>query len=161
YPWVAYAILVTASICLRPKWTSVPCDSRLPKEPRQGAITRLGRRLTWLLVGSVLLVLLISALGPELEWDALVVHLFAAKTYVQGHGIRPIPDIPQTFFPKHVTMLFTFGMLLHNETTARLIHYLFGVVTLIAAYGFGCRMFSPDAALLSVAILISSPLFIW
>src|SRR5262245_5441047 len=161
YPWVAYFILVTGSICLRPKWRSVPCDFRVPQEPRWRAMARVGRRFTWLLVASVLLVLLISALGPELEWDAVVVHLFAAKTYVQEHGIRPIPDIPQTFFPKHVTMLFTFGMLLHNETTARLIHYLFGVLTLISAYGFGCRLFSPDVGLISVAILISSPLFIW
>jgi 4-amino-4-deoxy-L-arabinose transferase-like glycosyltransferase len=161
YPWVAYAILVTGSIYLRLKWKSVFRDFSLPQEPRSRAIVRLGRGITWLLVGSILLLLLISALGPELEWDALVVHLFAAKTYVQGHGIRPIPDIPQTFFPKHVTMLFTFGMLLHNETTARLIHYLLGVLTLIAAYSFGCRLFSRDVALISVAILISSPLFIW
>ena len=90
-----------------------------------------------------------------------MVHLFAAKTYVQGHGLRPIPDIPQTFFPRHVTMLFTFGMLLHNETTAKLIHYLLGVLTLIAAYGFGCRVFSRDVALISVGILVSSPLFVW
>ena len=162
YPWVAYAILLTGSICLRLKWTSaVVGDLRSPQEPPSTAIVRLGRRLTWLLIGTVLLVLLVSALGPELEWDAVVVHLFAAKTYVQGHGIRPIPDIPQTFFPRHVTMLFTFGMLLHNETTARLIHYLLGVLTLIAAYGFGRRFFSRDVALISVGILISSPLFIW
>ncbi|HET6962389.1 MAG TPA: glycosyltransferase family 39 protein [Terriglobia bacterium] len=162
YPWVAYAILLTGSICFWLKWTSVVVgDLRPPQAPPSTAIVRLGRRLTWLLIGAVLLVVLVSALGPELEWDAVVVHLFAAKTYVQGHGIRPIPDIPQTFFPRHVTMLFTFGMLLHNETTARLIHYLLGVLTLIAAYGFGRRFFSRDAALISVGILISSPLFIW
>ena len=113
------------------------------------------------LIATILLLILISALGPEIEWDALVVHLFAAKTYVQGHGLRPIPDIPQTFFPKHVTMLFTLGMLLHNEITAKLIHYLLGLLTFIAAYGFGCRLLSRDAALLSVGILISSPLFVW
>ena len=124
-------------------------------------MARVGRGLVWLLIVTVLLLILISALGPEIEWDAVVVHLFAAKTYEQGHGLRPVLDVPQTFFPKHVTMLFTFGMLLHNETTAKLIHYLLGVLTLIAAYGFGCRVFSRDVALISAGILISSPLFVW
>ena len=161
YPWVAYTILVTSSICLWPQWKSAVRDFSPQQRPRSGAMARVGRGLVWLLIGAVLLLILISALGPEIEWDAVVVHLFAAKTYEQGHGLRPIPDIPQTFFPKHVTMLFTFGMLLHNETTAKLIHYLLGVLTLIAAYGFGCRAFSRDVALISAAILVSSPLLVW
>lgn len=161
YPWVAYAILVTSSIYLWPRWKSAVRDFSFTRNPPSSATARLGRGLVWLLIGTVLLLVLISALGPEIEWDALVVHLFAAKTYVQGHGIRPIPDIPQTFFPKHVTMLFTLGMLLHNEITAKLIHYLVGVLTLIAAYAFGCRLFSRDVALISTGILVGSPLFIW
>ncbi len=161
YPSVAYALLVIASICLWPGWASVVHNFPIPQRPRFAGMPSLGRGLVCLLIGTILLLILVSALGPELEWDAVVVHLFAAKTYVQGHGIRPIPDIPQTFFPRHVTMLFTFGMLLHNETTSRLMHYLLGVLTLIAAYGFGRRLFSRHVALISVAILISSPLFIW
>ena len=161
YPWVAYTILVTTSICLGPQWKSVVRNFGIPQRPRSSAMARVGRGLVWFLIASVLLLILISALGPEIEWDAVVVHLFAAKTYEQGHGLRPVLDVPQTFFPKHVTMLFTFGMLLHNETTAKLIHYLLGVLTLIAAYGFGCRVFSRDVALISAGILISSPLFVW
>lgn len=161
YPWVAYAILVTSSLCFWPRWIAAVRGFKFPLMPKSGGIAHVGRGFVWFLIGTVLVMVLISALGPEIEWDGLVVHLFAAKTYVQGHGLRPIPDIPQTFFPKHVTMLFTFGMLLHNETTAKLIHYLLGVLTLIGAYGFGCRLWSRDVALISVGILVSSPLFIW
>ena len=161
YPWVAYTILVMTSIGLWPQWKSAFREIGLPQRARSSPVASLGRGLVWLLIGAVLLLILISALGPEIEWDALVVHLFAAKTYVQGHGLKPIPDVPQTFFPRHVTMLFTFAMLLHNETTAKLVQYLLGILTLIAAYGFGCRVFSRDVALVSVAILMSSPLFVW
>jgi hypothetical protein len=161
YPWVGYAILVVTSLCLWTQWKSAIRDCILQQRPRSTGDARVGRGLLWTLIVSGLLLILVSALAPEIDWDPLVVHLFAAKTYVQGHGLRPIPDIPQTFFPKHVTMLFTFGMLLHNEITAKLIHYLLGLLTLIAAYGFGWRLLSRDAALLSVGILVSSPLFVW
>jgi hypothetical protein len=161
YPEAAYAILLTGSIGLWPAWKYAPSNPNHAQRPPAKPIATLGRGLVWILIATILLLILISALGPEIEWDALVVHLFAAKTYVQGHGLRPIPDIPQTFFPRHVTMLFTFGMLLHNEITAKLIHYLLGLLTLIGAYGFGCRLFSRDVALLSAGVLVSSPLFMW
>lgn len=121
----------------------------------------------WLMIatgvytGVLLLFTLISALGPEIEYDSLVYHLTGPKKYVQAHGLLRIPDIPYTFFPKNVEMLFTLGMLLHNEVTAKLVHYLLGILSWLGVYTFARRFFSRPVGLLAALIFISSPIVLW
>jgi hypothetical protein len=112
-------------------------------------------------IGIALTVTLLSALAPPLEFDDVAYHLISGKTYIQKHRFQAIPLNPVTFMPKNVEMLFTLGMLLHSEITAKLIHYLMGVLTMLATFGLGARLFSRTAGLVAMAILASSPLFLW
>ncbi len=43
----------------------------------------------------------------------------------------------------------------------QLIHYLMGVLTMLAAYALGTRLFTRSAGLVAMAVLASSPLFLW
>jgi hypothetical protein len=104
---------------------------------------------------SVLLVVFVSALAPEIEYDPLAMHLNAARTYAEVHRLTAITDIPQTFFPRNITMLYTLGMLLHGETTAKLLNFLLGLLTIWVTYSFARLWF------FSAAILLASPLFVW
>ena len=45
--------------------------------------------------------------------------------------------------------------------TAKLIHYLMGVLTMLATYALGTRLFTRSAGLLAMAVLAASPLFLW
>ena len=112
-------------------------------------------------VGTALAITLVSALAPPLEFDDLAYHLTSGKTYIQKHRFQALPQNPVTFMPKNVEMLYTLGMLLHNEVTAKLIHYLMGVLAMLATYALGVRLFSRNAGLAAMAILASSPLFLW
>ena len=114
-----------------------------------------------LTLGTALTVTLLSALAPPVEYDDVAYHLASGKTYIQKHRFQALPLNPVTFMPKNVEMLYALGMLLHNEITAKLIHYLMGLLTMLAAYGLGARLFSPTAGLVAMAILASSPLFLW
>ena len=109
----------------------------------------------------VLAVVYLSAIGPELEFDPLAMHLVAARAFIQQHRLTAVREVPQTFFPKNITLLFSVGMLLRSEITAKLINYLFGLLSIAGAYAFAARLLSRNAGLAAAAILASSPLFIW
>ena len=110
---------------------------------------------------SRLTVTFLSALAPPLEYDDVAYHLVSGKTYIQKHRFQALPLNPVTFMPKNVEMLYALAMLLHNEITAKLVHYLMGLLTMLATYGLGARLFSRTAGLVAMAIMASSPLFLW
>src|SRR5579885_1804691 len=112
-------------------------------------------------ISVVLGIVFVSALGPELDYDPLVMHLFAAKAIAQEHMLKALPDVPQTFFPKNITMLFSVGLLLHSQILSRLLDFSFGLLVLLGAYCFATKHLSRTAGLLAAAILAATPLFVW
>jgi 4-amino-4-deoxy-L-arabinose transferase-like glycosyltransferase len=155
--------------CSTGQETAAAIEQHTPNAPLWQETThksmKLGQRVAhgFLLAytGAALTVTLLSALAPPFEFDDVAYHLVSGKTYIQKHRFQALPLNPVTFMPKNVEMLFTLGMLLHNEITAKLIHYLMGVLTMLAAYGLGARLYSRTAGLAALAILASSPLFLW
>ncbi|HXK58902.1 MAG TPA: hypothetical protein PLP42_03315 [Acidobacteriota bacterium] len=109
----------------------------------------------------VLTIYLLSALAPEIEFDARLVHLLTAKVYARAHGLEAIPDIPQSFFPRHMTMLYALGTLLKGETVAKLIQFLVGLLCLLVGYSLAARLCGPTFGWIAVGILVSSPLLLW
>ena len=112
-------------------------------------------------IAVVLAVVYLSAIGPELEFDPLAMHLVAARAFVQQHRLTAVREVPQAFFPKNITLLFSLGMMLRSEITAKLINYLFGLLSIAGAFALAKRLHSNYAGLVAAAILASSPLFIW
>jgi 4-amino-4-deoxy-L-arabinose transferase-like glycosyltransferase len=107
------------------------------------------------------LVAVVAALGPEIEYDALIYHLTAPKTYVEEHRLVSIVHTPETFFPKNIEMLFAVGMLLHDDITAKLMHFFLGLLLGITMYAYARRSASPIVGLAAAAIFISSPIVLW
>ncbi|PYV40351.1 MAG: hypothetical protein DMG06_20505 [Acidobacteria bacterium] len=112
------------------------------------------------LVGNLALVW-ISALGPAIEFDDILYHLTGPKSFVAAHALTKVVDIPHVFLPKNMEMLFTLGMLLHNEVTAKLIHCLLGFLVMLLLYAVSTRLWGYPVGLVAFAILVSSPLFLW
>jgi Dolichyl-phosphate-mannose-protein mannosyltransferase len=108
-----------------------------------------------------LVIVLISALGPAIEFDDLAYHLVGPKTFVTQHGLAAIPDVPHTFLPKNVEMLFTLAMVLRGEVLAKLLHFILGLLAMFACYSSTRRVCGRTGGLLGAAILVSSPLFTW
>jgi hypothetical protein len=120
----------------------------------------LGQGLIAAYVCVVLGVVLISALGPSLEYDDLTYHLAGPKNFVQNHRFVPLPDVPLVFFPKNLEMLYTLGLLLHSDATAKLVNFLLGAGTMLAVYAFSIRFLTGASGMMAAAILAASPLFI-
>src|SRR5579884_4016784 len=111
------------------------------------AVQRRRRALpeAWMLAGAVpilvvLGVALLYALCPPTDPDGIGYHLVAPKRFLQSGHLQYLPTLIHTQAPMGVEMLFTLALALWSETAAKLIHYAFGVLTLLALLALGRRL---------------------
>lgn len=103
----------------------------------------------------------IGTLGPEHGFDALWYHLTLPKLYVQNHAITYFPGwlFYYSVMPKLTEMFYVVALLLSNEITAKIIHFLFGILTLITLYKFS-RFFLNQIFSLFVLLIFYSNLVV-
>ncbi len=106
---------------------------------------------------------LVGALGPELGFDALWYHLTLPKIYLQNHSIFYIPGglLYYSAIPKLTEMLYIAGMTFGSEIFAKLIHYSFGILCLIALYGLSRKFLSKTLSLIVVVLFYSNLVIGW
>ena len=106
---------------------------------------------------------LTGALGPELGFDALWYHLTLAKLYLINHSIDYIPGglLYYSTMPKLTEMLYVTGLAFGNEIFAKLIHFSFGILSLIALFKVSRKFFSSKFALLTCVIFYSNLVAGW
>ncbi len=109
------------------------------------------------------LINLIGVFGPEISFDALWYHLTLPKLYILWHSIFHIPGnlLYYSDMPKLAEMLYTAAMILANEYFAKLIHYSFAVLTLIAIYKLSRKYLSKNLSLLAALIFYSNLVVGW
>ncbi len=115
----------------------------------------------WLLIfiAFSLVLGLIMALAPPTKFDSLTYHLVGPKLWVENGRFESLPGNHFFGFPQLVHTLFagemalTFGRL----TGGAVIHWVFGVLSLVAVGGYGWRRFSPRVGILAAAILLAAP----
>ncbi|MGQ9628443.1 MAG: ArnT family glycosyltransferase, partial [Anaerolineae bacterium] len=118
--------------------------------------SRLGKFLVFYLVFSILIAFL-SALAPPIAWDSQVYHLTGPKLYIERGRITGGIDIPYLGFPQLVEMLFAAGLLLKGPAVARLMHFSYGILCLLALFAFSRRYFEQKVGFLSGAIFYAVP----
>jgi hypothetical protein len=164
YRVAAWTLLVLPLVWWSKRLKKIPDEvwtERYRKEDQLSLSRKLGHFFLLALTSVVLSVALVSALGPAIEFDDIAYHLVSGKIYIQQHGLKAIPDNPVTFLPKNIEMLFTLGMMLGSEATAKLIHFLLGLLAILATYALGLRFFCRSVALVATGVLVSSPIFLW
>lgn len=123
-------------------------------------------KLLSVLVGLIVfqaIVNLIGALGPELAFDALWYHLTLPKLYLLQHSVFHISGglLYYSDMPKVGEMLYTGALALGNEITAKLVHYLFGLLVCVALYKISRKFLSPLMSMMAVAIFYSNLVVAW
>ncbi|HWP34062.1 MAG TPA: glycosyltransferase family 39 protein, partial [Thermodesulfobacteriota bacterium] len=95
--------------------------------------------------------------GPAFGFDELY-HVFAARSFLEGHGLTLPSDRPYDR-GRLVTLLtaLAFALLGEGEAQARLPSLLFGTATLALVYAAGRWLFGPAAGLTALALLAFSP----
>lgn len=112
-----------------------------------------------LIIALQIFINLIGALGPELGFDALWYHLTIPKIYLENHSIFHISGglLYYSGMPKLTEMIYL-GFLA-NDTLSKLIHFSFGILSLIALYKLS-RNFLPEKYSILAALVFYSNLVV-
>lgn len=123
------------------------------------------RKLTAFLVALILIqvsINLIGALGPELGFDALWYHLTMPKIYLQLGRIFYIGGhLYYSAMPQLTEMYYLASLALGNEIVAKLIHFLFGILSLVALYKTARIFLSIRDSVLTALIFYSNLVVGW
>ncbi len=92
-------------------------------------------------------------------WDSLGVHLARAKEWVRLHSLESIPYINYklVLYPFNIGMLYGMSLLIKDAILAKLIHFSFGILTVMGVYALGRRYFSSKVGLFSATIFYTIP----
>lgn len=152
--WLFWLLFLLLVVILYPQMRAIA--SQLRGGPILPTGARLNRTLA-IYLGFILTLAFFQCLTPPVAWDSQVYHLTGPKLYLQAHRLPVDIDIPYLGFPPLLEILFTAGMLLKGDIVARLIHYAYGFLTLLALFAFAERYFNRKVAWLSMAIFYSVP----
>lgn len=118
--------------------------------------------LTMILISQIA-INLVGVLGPEISFDALWYHLTLPKIYLQEHRIFHIPGglLYYSDMPKLTEMLYIPALALIGETGAKLLHFIFGILSIVVTYKISRHFLSERLSLLSAAIFYSNLVVGW
>ncbi len=117
--WLDTAVLCTFTILL-----TLAAIPKLIPFARGLRWQRYPRTLAFFLAFIIGLALFVALLPPH-DWDGLFYHLKGPKLYLAAGQIYGGIDIPHLNFPFLQEMLFMLAMGLRNDTTAKLLHFVF------------------------------------
>ncbi len=108
-------------------------------------------------------IVLIPAMAPPSgsDWDSLAYHLSIPKLYLQHGGFYYIDWSSHSDFPFLVEMLYTPALALNDPAGAKMVHYLYGVLLVLAVVALVREHFGPKAAPLAALGFVSVPLVLW
>jgi hypothetical protein len=113
------------------------------------------------LISFFLLTSLLIALAPPYSWDSMVYHLVGPQRWLDAGRMAAYADNFYLGFPKSLEMLFTITMsAFGRDTPPALIHWSFGILSLILSAAL-VRPFTDRRAALIVALLLLTSYNIW
>ncbi len=106
---------------------------------------------------------LIGVLGPELGFDSLWYHLTLPKIFLAAHRIIHIHGslLYYSDMPKFTEMLYVSALSFGTEIGAKLIHFSFGILSLIALYNLSRKFLSKTFSLLALVLFYSNLVVGW
>lgn len=106
---------------------------------------------------------LLGALSPELSFDALWYHLTLPKLYIEKNAIEFISGglLYYSAMPKLIEMVYIPALLFGNEISAKLIHFSFGILTLVALYKLSRIVLPQKWSLLVILLFYSNLVVAW
>ncbi len=110
-----------------------------------------------LIITAISVTCFFGAKAPEIGNDALAYHLYHPKIFIQNHQIGYIPFTRESLWPYFTEMLFTLGLIFKSVSLAKMFHFAFGILSMLAVYSFVRRFFSKKEALLASALFYSAP----
>jgi len=127
------------------------------------AFRRSPSRWFYLFLGLWLVLTFLGALAPSdgRDWDGLSEHLAQAKTYLRHGRIEPLWYDHHSHFPNTAVMLYCVGLAFGGQGAAKLFHWGFGLLAILAAWNLARLRVHPKSAAAAAWVLASTPAVGW
>ena len=97
---------------------------------------------------------------PPVSRDALTHHLAVLKIYLQQGRITELPDIPFSYYPMNLDLLYMIPLYFGNDILPKYIHFLFALFTASLLFWFLKRRLSAPYALFGALFFLSMPIIV-
>ena len=121
---------------------------------RPGASERAALALAAVVIGAEL----IMVLAPPVGGDQTKYQLVYPRLYAEAHRIVDTPWSFWGYFQYLVNMLFAAAFVLRGDVLARLVNAAFGVLTALAVFTAGRRLFARSVGVWSALLFVTMPL---
>ncbi len=95
------------------------------------------------------------------EWDSLSYHLAAPKAFLRAGRLIELPTDHHSYFPFLAQMLFAVGLAFDGYSAAKLVHFMFGLLSVGATLALASRHLPTWAAWLATLIVGLAPMAVW
>ena len=128
------------------QWKISPAQPGQEKTRQEKTSAPLTTQYLWTRIASPFLLFpLLQSLCPCTDADGLAYHLRAPKEWLQTGSLDFLPTLTHTNSPMGVEMLYALPLAIWSDTGAKLIHFCFGLLTLLAIFALGRRLRSAEA----------------
>lgn len=107
----------------------------------------------------VLWILLLASV-PPVSRDALTHHLAVPKLWVEAGGIHERADIPFSYYPQLLDVLYMVPVALGHDIAAKYLHFVFALLTALLIFLFVRRRAGASWAALSGLMFLTLPLIV-
>jgi len=109
-----------------------------------------------LLTGSII----VLSWVPPVSRDALTHHLFVPKLYIKHGGIYEIPNIPFSYYPMNLDLLYLIPLYFSNDIIPKLIHFIFALLTAWLIFGYIKKRIDSKYGLFGALFFLSIPIIV-
>lgn len=114
-----------------------------------------------LLTIPVVILNLIWAVAPEIQYDANNYHLALPRTYLESGGFVNMPYVFQSYYSHFAEMMFLFPMALHGQTAAKLLTFILSLVAGCCVLSLGREAFGAKVGCWAAAYFYTTPIVSW
>jgi hypothetical protein len=162
---VAVVVLVIGAFSVRQvPWVflglaawALPAPRSFLRRPRNGARLDGWSRLMLACVIVAGVLSLFGAMAPPFEYDELEYHLGALAEYQKAGRIVFLAHNFYSNLPQLAEMLYLLATVATSDIAAKLLHWLFGILSAAAVYAVGARLWSRRVAVSAAALFYCAP----
>ncbi|MCX7597475.1 MAG: hypothetical protein N2512_01215 [Armatimonadetes bacterium] len=162
-PWAIAAILAAALLAGASSMRDLVDLFREDLRRLRHALTQSSARWLYRFLAVWVVLVLLGALAPSdgRDWDGLSEHLAQAKTYLRHGRVEPLWYDHHSHFPNTTVMLCCAGLAFGGQGAAKLFHWSFAVLALLAAWGLARLWVHPGSGATVGWVLASTPAIGW
>lgn len=102
--------------------------------------------------------ILLMASVPPVSRDALIHHLSIPKLYLQHGRMIELPDIPFSYYPMNLDLLYLIPLMFGNDILPKYIHMLFGIFSAVLIFQYLRKRTGTNYGLCGALLWFSMPI---